>query len=81
MKHYGRYIPNLLEKNLQQLHDIYFGLTEQMEMHFINGDTHPLSVRQQFFLHDLIAKKTKSGEPLTCNHESCGVCGTGKYNH
>lgn len=80
MKHYGRYIPNLLEKNLQQLHDLYFGMTQQMEMHFINGSPHPMSVKQQFFLHDLISQKKSSGETLVCNHESCGVCGTGAYD-
>jgi len=81
MKHYGRYIPNLAKMSLQQLHDMYFGMTFEMEMHFIHGSPHPLSVKQQFFIGDLIRKRTKNGEPLSCEHQSCGVCGTGDYKH
>ena len=74
MKHYGRYIPNLLDKNLQQLHDMLVGMQSQMEGHFINGSEPPISVKQQGFIMDLMANKEKLGEVVTCKDADCIFC-------
>ena len=69
-----RYIPNLTRYNLQQLHDLLNSMQAEMEMHFINGSPHPISVRQQFFINDLMRQRRASGETIQCNDSDCVQC-------
>jgi|TARA_A100001201_G_scaffold43097_3_gene43870 hypothetical protein len=46
----------------------------EMEMHFINGSPHPISVRQQFFINDLMRQRRASGETIQCNDSDCIQC-------
>ena len=69
-----RYIPNLTKYNLQQLHDLLNSMQAEMEMHFINGSPHPISVRQQFFINDLMRQRRASGETIQCNDSDCIQC-------
>ena len=69
-----RYIPNLTRYNLQQLHDLLNSMQAEMEMHFINGSPHPISVRQQFFINDLMRQRRASRETIQCNDSDCIQC-------
>ncbi len=69
-----RYIPNLTRYNLQQLHDLLNSMQAEMEMHFIDGSPHPISVRQQFFINDLMRQRMASGETIQCNDSDCIQC-------
>jgi len=72
--YFGRYIPKLAERTHQELHDLILSLQGAMESHFINGTEHPLTVGQQFFIHDLMKEKKANGESLLCEDDKCLQC-------
>ena len=46
----------------------------EMVMHFIDGSPHPISVKQQIFIGDLMRQRRASGETIECNNQNCVQC-------
>ena len=71
MAQVNRYINNLPAKTLQQLHNIC--VWHNSIVNPLTG-MEPLSVKQVFFIHDLMKTKKNEGQVIECEDIDCSYC-------